>query len=87
MLLTLFFLAVFAIIGLQLFMGQLKFRCIKQPDLGNASNHSLWWDKKPDEIAQLDDYVRNQMTEFINDDGNWVPDGDDPIICATPKTP
>ena len=32
MLLTVFFLAVFAIIGLQLFMGQLRNRCLKDPD-------------------------------------------------------
>ena len=86
MLLTLFFLAVFAIIGLQLFMGQLKFRCITKPEEG--SNHSrLWWGKTPKEIAAMNDTIKTLRKNYINDDAHWQEDSEDPIICAPPKTP
>ena len=88
MLLTLFFLAVFAIIGLQLFMGQLKFRCITKPD--ESSEHArLWWGRTPKEIAAMDDSdsIEALRKEYINDDAHWQEDSEDPIICAPPKTP
>lgn len=87
MLLTIFFLAVFAIIGLQLFMGQLKNRCIREPDTANA-NFS-WWEKVKDDDAaiELTSDELKAKTSYIDDDENWLPDSDDPIICANEGSP
>ncbi|XP_063675163.1 sodium channel protein type 9 subunit alpha-like isoform X8 [Bolinopsis microptera] len=90
MLLTLFFLAVFAIIGLQLFMGQLKYRCIRKPDLESEEpghQHHLWWGKNTTETFELTDDVKGMRREFLNNQDNWIPDADDPIICALPRSP
>jgi len=81
MLLTLFFLAVFAIIGLQLFMGQLKFRCIIQPN----STHSDWW--QVDDWKTLNKSTQERRMAFINNESHWKKNGDEPIICAKPKSP
>ena len=88
MLLTLFFLAVFAIIGLQLFMGQLKNRCIRDPS--DLSDPDFWWwglddstETDPDRAAEIKAF----QEEYYNNDTNWIPDADEPIICAGPKTP
>lgn len=40
MILTVFCLSVFALIGLQLFMGNLRQKCVRMPVAGNASNSS-----------------------------------------------
>ena len=88
MLLTLFFLAVFAIIGLQLFMGQLKYRCIRKPDLeSETTEHHLWWGKNTTETEALTERVKAIRMDFLNEQVNWIPDADDPIICALPRSP
>ena len=88
MLLTLFFLAVFAIIGLQLFMGQLKNRCIRDPS--DLNDPAYWWwgvtEDTETNSSRLEDAIKLQK-EYYNNDTNWIPDADDPIICAGPKTP
>ncbi|KAL5257648.1 hypothetical protein ACHWQZ_G012539 [Mnemiopsis leidyi] len=85
MLLTLFFLAVFAIIGLQLFMGQLKYRCITKPE--EDSEHMVWWGKTSKELVGMDKDILAFRKEYLNDDSHWQEDSEDPIICAPPKTP
>ena len=95
MLLTLFFLAVLAIIGLQVFMGQLRNRCITTPDLvnnttwslGNTSRHGEWWGVRPDDVGSLSEEVQAIRMTFINDTRNWIPDAEDPIICGPPNAP
>ena len=95
MLLTVFFLAVFAIIGLQLFMGQLRNRCIIDPD----PNQEPWFYEYLETLESEDldalntinekfDVERNSSylelwDEMINDEGNWV-EIDEAIICGTP---
>ena len=39
LILTVFFIAIFALIGLQMFMGKLRSRCVKIP---SNSSHSIW---------------------------------------------
>lgn len=77
MLLTLFFLAVFSIIGLQLFMGTLMHRCIRDP-VGNYAeeyyNYTL--------DANGNELFKQSRLNYINNVTNWIPDEDDPIICA-----
>ena len=80
MLLTIFFLAVFAIIGLQLFMGQLKNRCIKTPSKTDP-NFAYFFKTDPTEDE------KNKKLWFTDNDDNWIPDADDPIICAKPAVP
>ena len=77
MLLTLFFLAVFAIIGLQLFMGQLKNRCIREPD----PDLFPWYYDDKNSTFDIN------RTAFHNDKNNWIPDKEDAIICAPSTVP
>ena len=90
MLLTVFFLAVFAIIGLQLFMGQLRNRCVLDPFNGEAPYVGEEWGSR--ENFTHDGVVKSVyewQQEYINDDANWVTlnGGEDDIICGMPGAP
>ena len=82
MLLTVFFLAVFAIIGLQLFMGQLRNRCVFDPDPEEYS----WYFIELDE-ANPNETLKARQQEYYNNQDLWLPNSDDPIICAKAGAP
>ena len=90
MLLTVFFLAVFAIIGLQLFMGQLRNRCVIDPLPEDAPYYYMDWGS-PDNFTYdgVTKTVNDWQQEFINNDEQWIAlsGGDDEIICGPPGTP
>lgn len=90
MLLTVFFLAVFAIIGLQLFMGQLRNRCVIDPPESEHPYYYIlqrdpeenrnWTNPETQEMKSMQDWQH----EYINDEDNWIilNGGEDNIICG-----
>ena len=84
MLLTVFFLAVFAIIGLQLFMGNLKNRCIRKPDDNDVF---WWWNVTETDLSTLNSSVQTERMDYISNDTHWIPDAEEAIICAMPGSP
>uniref|UniRef100_A0A8C3TVM2 Sodium channel protein n=1 Tax=Catharus ustulatus TaxID=91951 RepID=A0A8C3TVM2_CATUS len=60
MILTVFCLSVFALIGLQLFMGNLRHKCVRDYTMYNFTNGSLY----------LDGRTWNNSEEFLSDPGN-----------------
>ncbi|XP_078147187.1 sodium channel protein type 2 subunit alpha isoform X7 [Centroberyx gerrardi] len=73
MILTVFCLSVFALIGLQLFMGNLRQKCVRMPVASNATNSS---------IATNNSYFN--WTEYISDDRNYyyLPNRRDALLCG-----
>lgn len=61
MILTVFCLSVFALIGLQLFMGNLRHKCVRDYTQFNFTNGSLY----------LDGRTWNNSEEFLNDPGKF----------------
>lgn len=59
MILTVFCLSVFALIGLQLFMGNLRHKCVRDYTMFNFTNGSLY----------LDGRTWNNSEEFLSDPG------------------
>ena len=84
MLLTIFFLAVFAIIGLQLFMGNLKNRCILEPD---DKDEYSWWNVTQTQLNELDNSTRTMRMLYISNETHWKSDEDEPIICGMAGSP
>ncbi|XP_075873693.1 sodium channel protein type 2 subunit alpha-like [Nelusetta ayraudi] len=96
MILTVFCLSVFALIGLQLFMGNLRQKCVRFPLGTNATNGTDAGDYAGDfttEPSLLDanaTYEANgtggafNWTEYINDDRNYyyLPGHRDALICG-----
>uniref|UniRef100_A0A8D0CIC6 Sodium channel protein n=1 Tax=Scleropages formosus TaxID=113540 RepID=A0A8D0CIC6_SCLFO len=71
MILTVFFLSVFALVGLQLFMGLLRHKCIKIPIANGSEN-------------QNNENFFNWTIEYMNDRGNHyiLPNQRDPLLCG-----
>ncbi|XP_027146613.1 sodium channel, voltage-gated, type I-like, alpha [Larimichthys crocea] len=70
MILTVFCLSVFALIGLQLFMGQLKQKCVRMPRNGTDEiehNASYYWSKE---------YLNNKSYHY------YIPGKRDPLLCG-----
>lgn len=59
MILTVFCLSVFALIGLQLFMGNLRHKCVRDYTMFNSTNGTFY----------LDGRTWNSSEEFLNDPG------------------
>ncbi|KAL2307167.1 hypothetical protein Nmel_000115, partial [Mimus melanotis] len=62
MILTVFCLSVFALIGLQLFMGNLRHKCVRDYTMYNFTNGSLY----------LDGRTWNNSEEFLSDPGKLL---------------
>lgn len=62
MILTVFCLSVFALIGLQLFMGNLRQKCVRMP-INNATNSSEW------NNTFVDNSTMFNWTEYISEKG------------------
>ncbi|XP_071396110.1 sodium channel, voltage-gated, type I like, alpha b isoform X1 [Centroberyx affinis] len=73
MILTVFCLSVFALIGLQLFMGNLRQKCVRMPVASNATNSSN---------NDTDSYFN--WTEYISDDRNYyyLTNRRDALLCG-----
>ncbi|XP_023185732.1 sodium channel protein type 2 subunit alpha-like isoform X5 [Xiphophorus maculatus] len=81
MILTVFCLSVFALIGLQLFMGNLRQKCVRVPNFSNASSSSN------SSITGNDTGLFNatlNWTEFISDESNYyhLPGRRDALLCG-----
>ncbi|XP_073437618.1 sodium channel protein type 5 subunit alpha-like isoform X7 [Dendrobates tinctorius] len=77
MILTVFCLSVFALIGLQLFMGHLKQKCVRNFQEYNQSlSSSLYWG--------MDNTTWSSYVEFISDEKNiYIKNGTkDPLLCG-----
>ncbi|NWR84628.1 SCN5A protein, partial [Furnarius figulus] len=74
MILTVFCLSVFALIGLQLFMGNLRHKCVRDYTMFNFSNGSLY----------LDGRTWNTSEEFLSDPVNYlIKNGtEDVLLCG-----
>ncbi|XP_069929154.1 sodium channel protein type 5 subunit alpha isoform X7 [Oryctolagus cuniculus] len=62
MVLTVFCLSVFALIGLQLFMGNLRHKCVRNFTALNDTNGSV----------EADGLVWNSLDDYLNDPGNYL---------------
>ncbi|XP_050565292.1 sodium channel protein type 5 subunit alpha-like isoform X14 [Cygnus atratus] len=74
MILTVFCLSVFALIGLQLFMGNLRHKCVRDYTVFNFTNGTLY----------LDGRTWNSSEEFLNDPVNYfIKNGtEDVLLCG-----
>ncbi|XP_068862438.1 sodium channel protein type 5 subunit alpha-like [Aphelocoma coerulescens] len=74
MILTVFCLSVFALIGLQLFMGNLRHKCVRDYTMFNFTNGSLY----------LDGRMWNNSEEFLSDPVNYfIKNGtEDVLLCG-----
>ncbi|XP_010178019.1 PREDICTED: sodium channel protein type 5 subunit alpha-like isoform X1 [Mesitornis unicolor] len=74
MILTVFCLSVFALIGLQLFMGNLRHKCVRDYTKFNSTNGTLY----------LDGRTWNTSEEFLSDPGNYfIKNGtEDVLLCG-----
>ncbi|XP_056341294.1 sodium channel protein type 5 subunit alpha isoform X1 [Oenanthe melanoleuca] len=74
MILTVFCLSVFALIGLQLFMGNLRHKCVRDYTMHNFTNGSLY----------LDGRMWNSSEEFLSDPVNYfIKNGtEDVLLCG-----
>ncbi|XP_030347387.1 LOW QUALITY PROTEIN: sodium channel protein type 5 subunit alpha-like [Strigops habroptila] len=74
MILTVFCLSVFALIGLQLFMGNLRHKCVRDYTKFNSTNGTLY----------LDGRVWNTSEEFLSDPVNYfIKNGtEDVLLCG-----
>ncbi|XP_077461037.1 sodium channel protein type 2 subunit alpha-like isoform X2 [Stigmatopora argus] len=94
MILTVFCLSVFALIGLQLFMGNLRQKCVRFPIHDNSTNssQSLATDMflLNGSLAEVSDMFPNSTgssfnwTEYISDDSNYyfLPGRKDALLCG-----
>uniref|UniRef100_A0A8D2ZF42 Sodium channel protein n=1 Tax=Scophthalmus maximus TaxID=52904 RepID=A0A8D2ZF42_SCOMX len=93
MILTVFCLSVFALIGLQLFMGNLRQKCVRLPIASNATNGSS--NATSDDFEFLNNtlmeinttFVQNatfNWTEYISDEENYyyLPGRRDALLCG-----
>ncbi|XP_037703377.1 sodium channel protein type 5 subunit alpha isoform X2 [Choloepus didactylus] len=62
MVLTVFCLSVFALIGLQLFMGNLRHKCVRNFTMYNGTNGSV----------EADGLVWDSLDDYLNDPGNYL---------------
>ncbi|KAM6089050.1 sodium channel protein type 5 subunit alpha-like isoform 4-T4 [Chlamydotis macqueenii] len=74
MILTVFCLSVFALIGLQLFMGNLRHKCVRDYTMFNSTNGTFY----------LDGRTWNTSDEFLNDPVNYfIKNGtEDVLLCG-----
>ncbi|NXE14342.1 SCN5A protein, partial [Lophotis ruficrista] len=74
MILTVFCLSVFALIGLQLFMGNLRHKCVRDYTMYNSTNGTFY----------LDGRTWNTSDEFLNDPVNYfIKNGtEDVLLCG-----
>uniref|UniRef100_A0A3Q3IHV6 Sodium channel protein n=1 Tax=Monopterus albus TaxID=43700 RepID=A0A3Q3IHV6_MONAL len=81
MILTVFCLSVFALIGLQLFMGNLRQKCVRQPIYNTTTNSSNI--TVDDMMFNNTEYTVN-WTEHISDEKNYyyLPTGGDALLCG-----
>ncbi|XP_029696232.1 LOW QUALITY PROTEIN: sodium channel protein type 2 subunit alpha [Takifugu rubripes] len=95
MILTVFCLSVFALIGLQLFMGNLRQKCVRYPISSNATNST---NSTADDTMFVDNFLLElnatvlpntteipfNWTEYISDDRNYyyVPGQRDALLCG-----
>uniref|UniRef100_A0A4W6BKS6 Sodium channel protein n=1 Tax=Lates calcarifer TaxID=8187 RepID=A0A4W6BKS6_LATCA len=90
MILTVFCLSVFALIGLQLFMGNLRQKCVRLPVASNATDSS---NITADDNSLMDiniTFVQNtttnsfNWTEYISDENNYyyLPGRRDALLCG-----
>ncbi|XP_072242308.1 sodium channel, voltage-gated, type I like, alpha b isoform X3 [Leuresthes tenuis] len=95
MILTVFCLSVFALIGLQLFMGNLRQKCVRMVIASNATNASdiaandtMYFNGGPLEInatfVQNDTESSLNWTEYISDESNYyyLPGRRDALLCG-----
>ncbi|RXN33507.1 sodium channel type 2 subunit alpha-like isoform X1 [Labeo rohita] len=80
MILTVFCLSVFALIGLQLFMGNLRQKCVKMPEVNVTENLMATLNYS----TGLELNSTFNWTEYISDESNYyvLPGRRDPLLCG-----
>uniref|UniRef100_A0A672NTK9 Sodium channel protein n=1 Tax=Sinocyclocheilus grahami TaxID=75366 RepID=A0A672NTK9_SINGR len=80
MILTVFCLSVFALIGLQLFMGNLRHKCVKMPEVNVTENLTATLNYS----AGLELRKTFNWTEYTSDESNYyfLPGRRDPLLCG-----
>ncbi|XP_036400939.1 sodium channel, voltage-gated, type I-like, alpha isoform X2 [Megalops cyprinoides] len=86
MILTVFCLSVFALIGLQLFMGNLRQKCIKMPLPNMTLDHGMGdWNSTGDfNGTDFNATKPFNWTDYINDESNYyfLPNRRDALLCG-----
>uniref|UniRef100_A0A672F887 Sodium channel protein n=1 Tax=Salarias fasciatus TaxID=181472 RepID=A0A672F887_SALFA len=96
MILTVFCLSVFALIGLQLFMGNLRQKCVRMPITVNATNSSgeygggggggglFFNDSLPENYGNFSENFTFNWTEYIANESHYyfLPGGKDALLCG-----
>ncbi|XP_075900195.1 sodium channel protein type 4 subunit alpha B-like isoform X1 [Nelusetta ayraudi] len=84
MILTVFCLSVFALIGLQLFMGNLRQKCVITPPLANQTFANQTFASDYDGNITDGNSTGFSYTEHINNPGNYyyLPGQQDPLLCG-----
>ncbi|XP_043090566.1 sodium channel protein type 4 subunit alpha B isoform X2 [Puntigrus tetrazona] len=82
MILTVFCLSVFALIGLQLFMGNLRQKCVRSFDWSNSDNLTMLFNHTDINGTEANNTFNFQ--EYINNPENYyyVPGHIDPLLCG-----
>uniref|UniRef100_A0A3P9IEB4 Sodium channel protein n=1 Tax=Oryzias latipes TaxID=8090 RepID=A0A3P9IEB4_ORYLA len=83
MILTVFCLSVFALIGLQLFMGNLRQKCVRRPTNANNSSANLNDTVYYNGSFNVENSTFN-WTEYMNDESNYyyLPGRRDALLCG-----
>uniref|UniRef100_A0A8C1LAY5 Sodium channel protein n=1 Tax=Cyprinus carpio TaxID=7962 RepID=A0A8C1LAY5_CYPCA len=80
MILTVFCLSVFALIGLQLFMGNLRQKCVRSLDLSNSDNLTMLFNYTDINGTEKTTCCLNYFNNFKNH--YYVPGHADPLLCG-----
>ncbi|XP_036065581.1 sodium channel, voltage-gated, type I-like, alpha [Oryzias melastigma] len=81
MILTVFCLSVFALVGLQLFMGHLKNKCIRKPDITSEENATEYWRillQNANETKPISKY----FSVVFSGHQYFLPGKRDPLLCG-----
>uniref|UniRef100_A0A8D0D7I8 Sodium channel protein n=1 Tax=Sander lucioperca TaxID=283035 RepID=A0A8D0D7I8_SANLU len=83
MILTVFCLSVFALIGLQLFMGHLKHKCVRDPIHANSTLNGTSHGNYTNSTDAWNAYIANE-SEFLTFLSNhyYLPGKKDPLLCG-----
>ncbi|XP_031154177.1 sodium channel, voltage-gated, type I-like, alpha isoform X2 [Sander lucioperca] len=76
MILTVFCLSVFALIGLQLFMGHLKHKCVRDPIHANSTLNGTSHGNYTNSTDAWNAYIANETNHY------YLPGKKDPLLCG-----
>ncbi|KAF6726768.1 Sodium channel protein type 4 subunit alpha [Oryzias melastigma] len=82
MILTVFCLSVFALVGLQLFMGHLKNKCIRKPDITSEENATEYWRILLQNANETKEPISTYFSVVFTGHQYFLPGKRDPLLCG-----